>query len=128
MTPDRSTATATERGPMEQWVFERCRWCWDGCSEDRPCNCDPMLCDDQARMRRDKPLFAFAREQDALQRDMLTALEAAYSHVLELREAWARGVLREGDGLGGSGIRSNRNVDVELAIRAILARAKGEQP
>lgn len=52
---------------------------------------------------------------------LVEALQLALDHVSELREAWARGVLREGDTLGG--MRSNRNVDVESAARAALQKA-----
>ncbi len=47
------------------------------------------------------------------------ALEAAQSHVLELEDAWARGVLSEHDGKGGT--RSNRNIVVRNAVAAALS-------
>lgn len=53
--------------------------------------------------------------------DLLAACQAALAHVQELREAWQTGALHECD--GGGGTRSNRNVDVEKAIRAALAKA-----
>ena len=52
-------------------------------------------------------------------RALREALGTAHAHVLELREAWERGVIEEHDGHGGR--RSNRNVDVEVALRALLA-------
>lgn len=55
--------------------------------------------------------------------ELYEALQAALAHVSELREAWARGVLREHDALGGT--RSNRNVDVENLLRAALQKAEG---
>lgn len=78
-----------------------------------------------------RPALVEARAQDA----RLAALEAenarlrdaavqAYEHVSELREAWERGVMREGDGSGG--LRSNRNMDVYVSLRAALAPAATE--
>lgn len=54
---------------------------------------------------------------------MKEALQAALRHVSELREAWARGVIREGDSLGGT--RSNLNVEVESLLVAAIAKAEG---
>ena len=46
---------------------------------------------------------------------VLMALVAAKAHTGELREAWMRGVMDERD--GHSSQRSNRNVDVDVAVR-----------
>ena len=43
------------------------------------------------------------------------ALIGAHTHTEELREAWRRGVIDERD--GGGGRRSNRNMEVEVALR-----------
>lgn len=58
-------------------------------------------------------LLACIREQQA-------ALVDANEHLSELREAWQRGCISEHDGHGGR--RSNRNVDVQVKVSAILAR------
>ncbi len=58
----------------------------------------------------------------AVIQQLVEALESAKAHVQELREAWERGVLREGDGKGGT--RSNRNVDVEVELRHALTTAQ----
>jgi hypothetical protein len=47
------------------------------------------------------------------------ALEKSLAHVLELEDAWQRGCISEHDGKGG--LRSNRNVEVRVTIRAALA-------
>ena len=52
--------------------------------------------------------------------DPLKALRFALDHVVELREAWQRGALSEREGKGGS--RSNRNVEVEHALRQAIDR------
>ena len=57
---------------------------------------------------------ALIAERDRL---MLAAKEAL-SHVEELREAWRTGAIREHDGKGG--LRSNRNVDVEVKLRKAI--------
>jgi hypothetical protein len=49
------------------------------------------------------------------------AAAQAIEHVTELRDAWMRGAIRECDGQGGT--RSNRNVDVEVALRKALEDA-----
>jgi len=54
---------------------------------------------------------------------LVEALEAAQSHLEELRDAWMRGAIRETDNLGGT--RSNRNADVEVACRDALALVRG---
>ena len=54
---------------------------------------------------------------------MAAALKIAQGHCEELREAWERGALDEHDGKGGT--RSNRNVEVLLAIRATLSPDAG---
>ena len=51
-------------------------------------------------------------------RELETALSIAIAHILELRVAWEAGAIREIDNMGG--IRSNRNVDVEVKLRAAL--------
>ena len=56
--------------------------------------------------------------------EMATVLRSAHAHVQELRDAWERGAIREYDGLGGT--RSNRNVDVEVALRFLLAKLDGK--
>lgn len=53
--------------------------------------------------------------------DLLDACEKALAHVRELREAWRTGALGECDGRGGQ--RSNRNVDVEVALAKAIAKA-----
>lgn len=56
------------------------------------------------------PLETQIRERDERIRKLEEAARAAYAHVIELQDAWIRGVLSEHDGLGGT--RSNRNDDV----------------
>lgn len=55
--------------------------------------------------------------------EMKDALKVALEHITELRDAWARGVIREADNLGGT--RSNRNVEVESLLVAAIAKAEG---
>lgn len=50
--------------------------------------------------------------------DLVCAAVDALAHVEELREAWRTGAIDERDGRGG--LRSNRNVDVEVALRKAL--------
>lgn len=57
-----------------------------------------------------EPLEAQLGERDERIRKLEEAARAAYAHVIELQDAWIRGVLSEHDGLGGT--RSNRNDDV----------------
>lgn len=57
---------------------------------------------------------------------VVEAMQAALEHVRELREAWRVGAIHEID--GGGGTRSNRNVDVEVALRDTLATLKGDKP
>lgn len=71
-------------------------------------------------------LMAEIRELRATAPKMQAVLEQALIHVQELREAWMQGALAERDGQGGT--RSNRNAEVEIAIRAVLAEAKGPTP
>ncbi len=52
--------------------------------------------------------------------EMIEALKASHAHVQELRGAWQRGAISEHDGQGGT--RSNRNVDVEVQLRGLLAK------
>ena len=54
--------------------------------------------------------------------ELVAALTFALAHVEELRDAWSRGAISEHDSFTG-GTRSNRNVDVEVRIRAALAKA-----
>jgi len=71
------------------------------CGEQGCSNCDINLaCAEIARLR--------------------GAILQALEHVCELRSAWKRGCLSETDGKGGT--RSNRNVEVEVKLRAALAR------
>lgn len=49
---------------------------------------------------------------------LLAACRQALVHVEELREAWRTGAISEHDGRGGT--RSNRNVEVEVALRGAL--------
>lgn len=63
-------------------------------------------------------------ERQIATRDLITAAKLALEHTQELREAWRTGALSERDGMGGS--RSNRNVDVEHALRTALASLDGE--
>ena len=86
--------TTETRGPMEQWVYERCRWCFAECDTDRICRCEDELCDEQHRMRRDEPLFDFAREQDRKMAALVEALEAYERWEADLilsNEAWDGG-------------------------------------
>lgn len=54
------------------------------------------------------------------QSDILVKVcQAALTHCQELRDAWERGVLNETD--GGGGTRSNRNVDVCVALENALS-------
>ena len=57
--------------------------------------------------------------------ELEAALSATYAHLLELREAWQRGVIREHDGTGG--FRSNRNVEVIGKVRAALKGGADER-
>ena len=54
--------------------------------------------------------------------ELRTAAGYALEHVSELEDAWMRGCITEHDGKGG--MRSNRNVDVRIALRAALDAAK----
>jgi hypothetical protein len=56
--------------------------------------------------------------------DLLAACEMAMEHVVELEDAWLRGALSETDYQGGT--RSNRNVDIRVALSAAIAKARGE--
>lgn len=49
---------------------------------------------------------------------LVLACQFALAHVQELREAWRSGALSERDGRGG--MRSNRNFEVEVALRKAL--------
>ena len=53
------------------------------------------------------------------------ACRDALEHVQELREAWSSGAICESDGRGGT--RSNRNVDVEVLLRASLEGEAGDE-
>lgn len=53
---------------------------------------------------------------------LLEACKAAQLHTQELWDAWQRGAINERDGLGG--IRSNRNMEVDVALRAAIAKAE----
>lgn len=63
-------------------------------------------------------LLAHATAADRRIADLEKALRMALHHVKELEEAWMTGALSERDGKGG--MRSNRNADVRVAIRAAL--------
>lgn len=55
------------------------------------------------------------------------ALIGAHVHTAELREAWRRGVMDERD--GGGARRSNRNMEVEVALRqAVELMCPGYRP
>ena len=74
-----------------------------------------------AVVARDALVTALTAERDQAQRDaraLADALRVVSWHIAELREAWERGVMREGDNLGGT--RSNRNMDVAVAISRAL--------
>lgn len=58
-------------------------------------------------------------DQKQITMDKDAAIRFALEHVSELRDAWMRGALSEHDGLGGT--RSNRNIEVEKALRAALS-------
>ena len=57
---------------------------------------------------------------------LLAAAEAALAHTAELRDAWMRGCLSDNDGQGGT--RSNRNVDVNVQLRAAIKLAREGRP
>lgn len=85
----------------------------------------PTEADVRGLMERIKPSIVLGpdekREFLALCEDWLrlnSAATSAHTHVEELREAWRTGAIEERDGLGGT--RSNRNVDVEVALRKAL--------
>jgi hypothetical protein len=66
-----------------------------------------------------------ARQVAELKRDkaeLVSAIRKAHEHVAELRDAWQRGAIDECDSKGGT--RSNRNADVEVLLRAALAKHK----
>lgn len=63
--------------------------------------------------------LAAARANSRDNTALLDAATAALSHLQELRDAWQRGVIDERDGRGAA--RSNRNVEVEVALRQALA-------
>lgn len=67
------------------------------------------------------PDFADQFDERLLLKQLLAASEAALAHVRELREAWRTGAIDERD--GGGGTRSNRNVDVEVALRDAVEKA-----
>lgn len=46
------------------------------------------------------------------------AVVMALAHVEELEDTWRRGIISEHDGTGGT--RSNRNVDVRVALQTAL--------
>ena len=50
--------------------------------------------------------------------ELVIAVRYALIHVQELREAWRTGAISEHDGKGG--LRSNRNVDVEVKLTKAL--------
>lgn len=50
--------------------------------------------------------------------ELVIAVRYALIHVQELREAWRTGAISEHDGKGG--LRSNRNVDVEVRLSNAL--------
>lgn len=56
---------------------------------------------------------------------LVCASALALTHVTELRKAWRTGAIDERDGYGG--LRSNRNVDVEVALRKALEGKRGDQ-
>lgn len=62
------------------------------------------------------PEWAEEFREYALLRELVDAAFDALAHVEELREAWRTGAIHERDG----GTRSNRNVDVEVSLRAAL--------
>ena len=49
---------------------------------------------------------------------VVEAVAPVLEHLQELRDAWERGALSSRD--GKNGLRSNRNADVEVALRAAL--------
>lgn len=56
---------------------------------------------------------------------LLSAAKLASDHVKELREAWQTGAIRESDGKGGE--RSNRNVEVDVALRKAIEMCESEK-
>ena len=52
------------------------------------------------------------------------AAEAALEHILDLEDAWRRGLIRGEVNSGGT--RSNRNVDIRVWLSRVLAATKGK--
>lgn len=71
-------------------------------------------------------LDIIGRSYDALLAEKARLVEAATfarDHVEELAEAWRTGALRECDSIGMTGLRSNRNWDAYIKLRAALTPA-----
>jgi len=94
-------------------------WMSEGC----PCNSKPgcntingtrwRLLRDLQQQQSDELAAAMAEVER-----LKEAANIALGHVVELSDAWMRGVIRESDGNGG--LRSNRNADVEYFLRCAI--------
>ena len=81
-------------------------------------NCTPEVHTENVALRRQAAALA-GRE-----RRLRDGLQEARDWLEELRVTWERGVFHEHDGKGG--MRSNRNAELEVKLRALLAEAQGE--
>lgn len=101
-----------------EMICTRCGFIW----EPQP---EPVR-DELAAIRDERDRFAGLSEMQAKTVEALaakttllqSAARTALAHVRELRDAWQRGCISETDNLGGT--RSNRNVEVETALRQAL--------
>lgn len=107
---------STHNGYALVYHFVHCGWGHDGGG--------PRYTEAEALALRDAFQAGVAAERARLA-PVVEAAEKAHAHTLELREAWRRGAISEHDSLGGT--RSNRNVEVEVALRAALAEWKGAE-
>ena len=67
-------------------------------------------------------LIAAARNALPALLDIATVAIEAHAHILELRDAFERGALASHD--GRNGLRSNRNADMDVLLRAALNKLK----
>lgn len=70
-----------------------------------------------------EPNIAYLIDRASGLAECVEAMKLAYVHLTELSEAWQRGVMREGD--GGGGTRSNRNVEAHVALRTAISKVTG---
>lgn len=107
-------------------------WDWEGRPKDFPCYAVNASIRENGEVWCNWHYPTAIAERAANQRlhdasrFLLEACREAHVHVLELREAWERGVLNESDTLGST--RSNRNAAVEAALRYAIAKAEGKKP